>query len=195
MFPVSEDNFFREKILDFRDTAAIKQQRRLTITVNPKMLCSHRSSCLGLPVALVNCQMKGWESRLHHVCQGGYVAMHEIELDGLERKICRECIYDLSMGGKFEKSKMMQDSTVYRMDELGEDEEEVEGKVDFDGCDKVNYVPFVYPRGTVSVSSLGSFLSVGSSYKPSHPSLPLSLGAHNIQQCFKRKRGGETKIH
>ena len=50
------------------------------------------------------------------MCQGGYVDMHEIELDGLERKICRECIDDLRMGGKFEKSKMMQDSTVYRMD-------------------------------------------------------------------------------
>ena len=53
------------------------------------------------------------------------MAMHEIELDGSERNICRECIDDLSMGGKFEKSKMMQDSTVYRMDELEEDEEEV----------------------------------------------------------------------
>ena len=42
-----------------------------------------------------------------------------------DRKICRECIDDLRMGGKFEKSKMMQDITVYRMDELEEDEEEV----------------------------------------------------------------------
>ena len=72
-------------------------------------------------MALVGCQMKGCESRLHHVCQGEYVAMHEIELDGSERKICRECIDDLRMEGKFEKSKMMQDSTVYRMDELDED--------------------------------------------------------------------------
>ena len=54
---------------------------------------------------------------------GDYVAMHDIELDGLERKIFRECIDDLRMGGKFEKSKMMKDSTVYRMDELEEDEE------------------------------------------------------------------------
>ena len=74
----------------------------------------------------------------------------------------------------------MQDSTAYRMDELEEDEEEVEGTVDFDGGDKVNYVPFVYPRGTMSVSSLGYFSSVGSSSKPSHPFLPLSLGAYNI---------------
>ena len=33
-----------------------------------------------------------------------------------------------------------------------EDEEEVEGTVHFDGGDEVNIVPFVYPRGTVSVS-------------------------------------------
>ena len=81
------------------------------------MVCSYRSSCIGLPVALVDCQMKGCESRLHHLCQGGYVAMHEIELDGSEQKICRKCIDDLRMGGKFEKSNMMQDSTVYRMDD------------------------------------------------------------------------------
>ena len=168
MFPVSEANCFSEKIPDFRAPAAIKQQRRSTIMVNPKMVCSYRSSCLELPVALVDCHMKGHKSRLHHVCQGGYVAMHEIKLDRSERKICRECIDDFSMGGKFEKSKMMQDSTVYRMDELEEDEEEVEGTVDFGGGEEVNYMPFVYPRGTVSVSSLGSFSSVGSSSKPSH---------------------------
>ena len=41
----------------------------------------------------------------------------------------------------------------------------------------------------VSVSSLGSFSSVGSSSKPSHSYLPLSLGAHHIQEYFKKKRG------
>ena len=120
--------------------------------------------------------------------------MYEIKLDGSEQKICRECIDDLRMGGKFEKSKMMQDSTVYRMDELEEGEEEVEGTVGFNGGEEVNYMPLVYPRGTVSVSSLGSFLSVGSSSKPSHPSLPLSLGSHNIQEYFKRKRGRKRKF-
>ena len=59
---------------------------------------------------------------------------------------------------------------------------------------EVNYVPFVYPRGTVSVSSLGYFSFVGSSSKPSHPSLPLSLGAHNIQEYFKRKMGRKQKF-
>ena len=47
--------------------------------------------------------------------------MREIELDGVERKICRECIDDLRMGGKPEKLKMVQHSTVYRTDELEED--------------------------------------------------------------------------
>ena len=98
------------------------------------------------------------------------------------------------MGGKPEKPKMVQHSTVYRMDESEEDEEEVEGTVHFNGGDKVNIVPLVYPSGTVSVSSLSSFSSVGSSYKPSHPSLPLSLGEHKIQDYFKRKRGRKRKF-
>ena len=50
------------------------------------------------------------------------------------------------------------------------------------GGEKVSIVTVVYPRGTVSISSLGFFLSVGSSSKPSHSSLPLSLGAHHIQE-------------
>ena len=66
--------------------------------------------------------------------------------------------------------------------------------MNFDGGDEVNILPFVYPRGTVSVSSIGSFSSVGSSSKPSQPSLPLSLGAHNIQEYFKRKRGRKRKF-
>ena len=66
--------------------------------------------------------------------------------------------------------------------------------MDFDGGDDANIVPFLYPRGTVSVSSLGSFSPVGSSYKPSHPYLPLSLGAHTIQEYFKRKRGRKRRF-
>ena len=52
---------------------------------------------------------------------------------------------------------------------------------------------FVYPRETVSVSSLGSFSSVGSSSKPFHPSLPLSLIALHIQDYFENKRGRKRK--
>ena len=67
------------------------------------MVCSRRSSCLDLPVALVDFQMKGYELHLHHVCQGGDVAMHEIDLYGAEQKICRNCVDDIWMGGKPEK--------------------------------------------------------------------------------------------
>ena len=139
------------------------------------MVFSYRPYCLDLPVVLFDCQVKGCELRLHHVCQGGYVAMHAINLDGAERKICCVCIDILWLGGKPDKSNMVKHSTVYRTDELEEDEEELEGTVDFDGGNEVNYVPFVYPRGTVSVSSLGYSSSVGSSSKPSHTSLPLSF--------------------
>ena len=63
-----------------------------------------------------------------------------------------------------------------------------------DGGDEVIIVPFVYPRGTVSVSSLGYFSSVGSSSKPSHTYLSLSLGARHIQEYFKKKRGIKRKF-
>ena len=56
------------------------------------------------------------------------------------------------MGGKHKKLKKVQHSTLYATDGLEEEKEEVEGTVHSDGGDKVNIVPFVYPRGTVSVS-------------------------------------------
>ena len=64
---------------------------------NPKMVCSHRYSCLDLPVALVDFQMKGCELHLHHVCQGGDVAMHDIYLDGAERMIFCNCVDEILM--------------------------------------------------------------------------------------------------
>ena len=57
---------------------------------------------------------------------------------------------------------------------MEEYKEEVEEKVHLDGGEEVSIVNFVYPRETVSVSSLGYFPSVGSSYKPYNPSLSLS---------------------
>ena len=53
-----------------------------------------------------------------------------------------------------------------------------------DGGEDVSILPVVYPCGTVSVSSLGYFSSVGFSSKPSHPYLPVSLGARHIQEYF-----------
>ena len=63
-----------------------------------------------------------------------------------------------------------------------------------DGGDEVGIVTFVYPRGTSSVSSLGYFLSVGSSYKPSHTSLPVSIVERHIQEYFKNKRGRKENL-
>ena len=51
----------------------------------------------------------------------------------------------------------------------------------------------VYPHGMVSISSLGSFLSLGSSYKKYFPSLPIYLVARHIQYCSKKKRARKQK--
>ena len=139
------------------------------------MVCSYGSSCVDLPVALVDFQMKGFELRLHHVCQGEYVDMHDIDLDGAEWKIYHNFVDELWMGGKPEKLRKLQHSTMYRTDESEEEEEEVQGTVHLDGGDEVIIVSFLYPRGTVIALSLGSFPSVGSCYKPSYPFLSLSL--------------------
>ena len=82
---------------------------------------------------------------------------------------------------------------MYRADESEGDEELVEGTVLGGSGDEVSIVPVVYPRGTGSVSSLGYFSSFGSSYKPSHPSLPLSLGVHHIQEYVKKNSGRKRK--
>ena len=50
----------------------------------------------------------------------------------------------------------------------------------FNGGEDVNIVPFVYPRGTVSVLSLGYFSYVGSSSKPPHHPLAFSLGSRHV---------------
>ena len=76
------------------------------------------------------------------------------------------------------------------MGESEEDTEEVGGVFLRSGGDEVSVMPVLYPRGTVNVSSLGYFLYFGSSYKPSHPSISLSLGVHLIQEYFRKKRGG-----
>ena len=55
----------------------------------------------------------------------------------------------------------------------------------FEGGDEASIVPFVYPRGKVSVSSLSYFSSVGSSSYPSHSSLPLSLSQGNTWESLQ----------
>ena len=62
------------------------------------------------------------------------------------------------------------------------------------GGEDVSIMPVVYPCGAVNVSSLVSFSSVGSSSKPSHTSLPVSIGARHIQEYFNNKRGRNRKF-
>ena len=69
-------------------------------------------------MALVDCQVEGCASRLHPVCQGGYVAMHEIDIDGAERNICCDFVDEIWMLGKPEKLKKVVHSTVYKIDKL-----------------------------------------------------------------------------
>ena len=80
------------------------------------MVCSYHSSCLEFNVMLVDFKMEGCASRLHHVRQGGYVVMHEIDLGGAERKICCDCVDKLWMGGKPDKLKKVGHNTVYSTD-------------------------------------------------------------------------------
>ena len=81
------------------------------------MVCSYHFSCLDLPVALVDCQVEVCVSRLHHIYQGGYVAIHEIDLDRAEQSIYHDCVDELWMGGKPEKLNKVGHRTVYRTDE------------------------------------------------------------------------------
>ena len=46
------------------------------------------------------------------------VAVHVVDLDGSERKICCNCVNELWMVGTPKKLKMVQHRTVYRTDEL-----------------------------------------------------------------------------
>ena len=103
-----------------------------------------------------------------------------IYFDEVERKICCNCVDDLRVRVKPETLKKVGYSTVYRTDKSEEEEEEVEGVVLGGGGDEISIMPFVYPRGAVSVSSLSYFSSVCSSSKPSHTSLPLSLSQSTL---------------
>ena len=42
--------------------------------------------------------------------------MHEINLDGAERKICHNCVDEICMGGKPKKLRKVQHSIVYITD-------------------------------------------------------------------------------
>ena len=62
------------------------------------------------------------------------------------------------------------------------------------GGEEVSILPVIYPCGTVCISSLGSFSSVGSSSKPSYPSFPVSIRERHIQEYYKNKWGRKRKL-
>ena len=68
-------------------------------------MCSYRDYCLDLIVLLNDCQVEGCASHLQQMCQEEYVAMHDIDLDGEEWKICSDCIDRICMRGDPEKVK------------------------------------------------------------------------------------------
>ena len=59
---------------------------------------------------------------------------------------------------------------------------------------EVSTIPVIYPRGTVIISSLGSFSTVDYFFKPFHTSLTLSIGEQHIQNYFKKKRGRKRRL-
>ena len=63
----------------------------------------------------------------------------------------------------------------------------------WDGGEEFSIVPVVYPRGTVSVSSLGSFSAVIYSSKPSHHFFTFYIRAYHIQEYLNKKRGRKRK--
>ena len=67
---------------------------------NLKMVCSYRYDFIYLPVALVGCLVGGCPSFLHRVCQGEYLVLNYIYLDGGEKNICCDCDDKLWGGGK-----------------------------------------------------------------------------------------------
>ena len=56
------------------------------------------------------------------------------------------------------------------------------------GDDEASILPVVHPHRLVSVYSLGSFLSVCPTSKPSHYSFPLSIGVRHIQEYSNKKK-------
>ena len=125
-------------------------------------MCSYCSSCLDLPVEVVDFQAKGFPLRLHHVCQYKYAAMNEIDLDGGERKIFRDCVDEIRGRYKSDIPKKVGDRTVYSTYKSYNGGEKMEGTVIGGVGDEVSVITVVYTCGTVSVSSLGYILSFGS---------------------------------
>ena len=61
------------------------------------------------------------------------------------------------------------------------------------GCGEVSIMSVFLSHGSVIILSFGSFLSVDSSYKPYHYSLPISISEHARFKNFSIIRGRGNK--
>ena len=71
--------------------------------------------------------------------------MNEINLDGREQKICRNCVDNIWGQGKSDTLKKVGYITVYGTDESEEDKEEAEGGLLVVGSDEVSVMPVICP--------------------------------------------------
>ena len=120
--------------------------------------------------------------------------LYDIYFEGGERKICRNCVDKLGGGGKVREIEEGGRQHCVRYSLIIGGRRRSGGEIIGGGSDEFIIIPVVYPRGTVIVSSIGYFSSVGSSSKTSRPSLPLYIGARHIQDYFKNKRWRKKKL-
>ena len=157
-------------------------------------VCSYRSSCLYLPVVLVDCQVEGHPLRSHHICQGEYVVLNDIDFDGAERKIFRDCVDAIQGKGKSETLKKVGDSTVYGTDESEEDKEKWRGKCLEEAVMRPVPCLLFTPMGKlVSHHSVLFCLLVHHINLLILPSL--SLLEYTVFKGISRRRGGGEKKH
>ena len=73
MLFVSKDNIFFLEIIGVQSTGVKKQQGQFKHLGNTMMVCSYRSSCIGLIEVIVDFQMEFFLLCLHQIWQGGHV--------------------------------------------------------------------------------------------------------------------------
>ena len=66
---------------------------------------------------LVEYQVEGCPYLLHHLCQGDYETLNDINFDGAAMNIYCNCVDELREWGKSDILNKVEGSTVYRMDE------------------------------------------------------------------------------
>ena len=153
------------------------------------MECSYRSECMGLPVAVVDCQVDGCGGRLHHVCQGEYMSKHGMDLGGAEKKMCRSCV-DGSNKKKDEKARGTKER--YEGKEKGVEERSREGGAEGSGGGEVEGDEEVR---VVSVFGVAASASQVSRKRSKTHQISCSSGASSIVDFFGRRRGRKKTFY